>query len=329
MSTASGRTVETEVRSSDGTSIAFEQSGRGPALILVSSALADRSDTRKLAGILAGHFTVINYDRRGRGASSDGASYAVEREVEDIAALIGHAGGSASVFGSSSGAVLALRAAAAGLDVDRLALYEPPFSVTRDDFGPPEGFAGHIGTLLAEDRRSEAVKAFMVQAQNMPAFMVGSMRLMPGVWRTLTGMAHTLPYDLAVMGDTQRGRPLEPKPWSAVRAGPGADRIQEPGGIRTGRTGTDRGTARCPAPHPEGAQSRSGRHGAQEDRPRDHRVPRGPARAIGVPRVRARPPAEAVPAAVRASERGDRRREVRQGAKRLPRPPAVPHHVRL
>ncbi|GHB16625.1 MULTISPECIES: alpha/beta fold hydrolase [Streptomyces] len=218
MSTASGRTVETEVRSSDGTSIAFEQSGRGPALILVSSALADRSDTRKLAGILAGHFTVINYDRRGRGASSDGAAYAVEREVEDIAALIGHAGGSASVFGSSSGAVLALRAAAAGLDVDRLALYEPPFSVTQDDFGPPEGFAGHIGTLLAEDRRSEAVKAFMVQAQNMPAFMVGSMRLMPGVWRTLTGMAHTLPYDLAVMGDTQRGRPLEPKPWSAVKA---------------------------------------------------------------------------------------------------------------
>ncbi|MFE7755913.1 alpha/beta fold hydrolase [Streptomyces sp. NPDC057418] len=212
------RAVESEVRSDDGTTIAFEQSGRGPAVVLVSSALADRSDTRKLAGILAGHFTVINYDRRGRGASSDGAAYAVEREVQDIAALIAHAGGSASLFGSSSGAVLALRAAAAGLGVDRLVLHEPPFSVTPEAFGPPVGFAGHIDALLAEDRRGEAVKAFMVQAQNMPALMAGSMRLMPRVWRTLTGMAHTLPYDLAVMGDTQQGRPLERRPWCAVKA---------------------------------------------------------------------------------------------------------------
>ena len=204
--------------SRDGTEIAFEESGSGPQVILVSSALADRSDARKLAGLLAQGFTVINYDRRGRGASSDSAAYAVEREIEDIAALIEHAGGSASLFGSSSGSVLALRAAAAGLEVDRLALYEPPFAVADADFGPPAGFADRIDRLLAEDKRSEAVKAFMVEAQGMPAYLVAMMRLMPGVWSSLKGLAHTLAYDIAVMGDTQQGKPLSPDPWSAAKA---------------------------------------------------------------------------------------------------------------
>ncbi|MER5988243.1 alpha/beta hydrolase [Streptomyces sp. NPDC001787] len=211
-------TVRSTVVSHDGTTIAFERSGRGPAVILVSSALADRSDTRKLAGLLAPHFTVVNYDRRGRGASSDGADYAVRREIDDMAALIEHLGGSASVFGSSSGAVLALRAAAAGLNIERLALYEPPFAVVPGDFGPPEGFARHIDGLLAEDRRGEAVKAFMTKAQGMPGFMVATMRLMPKVWSNLTAMAHTLPYDIAVMGDTQQGRPLRAEEWSSVAA---------------------------------------------------------------------------------------------------------------
>ncbi|MFE9858739.1 alpha/beta fold hydrolase [Streptomyces sp. NPDC005780] len=209
--------VKSTTVSSDGTTIAFEQSGDGPALILVSSALADRSDAKKLAALLAVEFTVINYDRRGRGSSSDHAEYAVEREIEDIAALIEYAGGSASVFGSSSGAVLALRAAAS-LKVDRLALYEPPFAVTDESFRPPAGFAGHIGTLLAEGRRGEAVKAFMVQAQGMPALMVHAMRLMPRAWADLKEMAHTLPYDILVMGDTQQGRPLGTEPWSGVAA---------------------------------------------------------------------------------------------------------------
>ncbi|MFE2292700.1 alpha/beta fold hydrolase [Streptomyces sp. NPDC059452] len=211
---AKASVVSGTVVSADGTEIAFEQSGHGPAVILVSSALADRSDARKLAALLAGHFTVVNYDRRGRGASGDGETYAVEREIEDIAALIAHAGGSASLFGTSSGAVLALRAAASGLGVDRLALHEPPFSVGAGDFGPPEGFGRQIEGLLAEDRRSEAVRAFMVKAQGMPGFLVGSMRLMPGVWPTLKGLAHTLPYDIAVMGDTRRGVPLTAGEWS-------------------------------------------------------------------------------------------------------------------
>lgn len=127
MATARDQSPSTEARvvSADGTEIAFEQSGSGPAVVLVASALADRSDTARLAALLARHFTVINYDRRGRGASGDAPAYAPDREIEDIAALVEHVGGSASLFGSSSGAVLALRAAAAGVNVERLALYEP------------------------------------------------------------------------------------------------------------------------------------------------------------------------------------------------------------
>ncbi|WP_049569337.1 alpha/beta fold hydrolase [Nonomuraea sp. SBT364] len=211
-------TTTTTVTSRDGTQIAFEQLGTGPALILVASALADRKDAAKLGRLLAPRFTVLNYDRRGRGASGDAAAYAVEREIEDLAALIDHAGGSASLFGSSSGAVLALRAAAAGLNVDRLALYEPPFAVTGDGFAPPAGFAQEIDDLLARDQRGAAVKHFMTRAQGMPAFMVGLMRLMPGVWSTLKKLAPTLPYDIAVMGETQRGRPLEAAEWAGAVA---------------------------------------------------------------------------------------------------------------
>ncbi|OZM72111.1 alpha/beta hydrolase [Amycolatopsis antarctica] len=208
--------VNTTVVSADGTKIAFEQHGSGPAVILVASALADRSDTKKLTALLAEQFTVINYDRRGRGASGDAAAYAVDREIEDIAALIEHAGGSASVFGSSSGAVLALRATAAGLNVGRLALYEPPFVVGDGDFGPPKGFASHIGSLLADGKRGDAVKYFMTKAQGMPAFMVNMMRIVPGEWSKLKQLAHTLPYDIAVMGDTQQGAPLRAAQWSGA-----------------------------------------------------------------------------------------------------------------
>ncbi|MFE3680891.1 alpha/beta fold hydrolase [Streptomyces griseus] len=204
------------VVSADGTEIAFEQSGRGPAVVLVASALADRSDTTKLAALLAQHFTVINYDRRGRGASGDAEVYAPDREVEDIAALVEHAGGSASLFGSSSGAVLALRAAAAGVNVERLALYEPPFVVAEGDDGPPRDLARQITALLAEGRRSDAVKYFMTRVQGMPGIAVFFMKLMPKMWANLTELAGTLPYDIAVMGDTQQGKPLDAEEWKVV-----------------------------------------------------------------------------------------------------------------
>jgi len=114
------------VPSKDGTRIAFEQSGKGPAIILVVGAFNDRATGAPLARFLEPHFTVFNYDRRGRGDSGDTAQYAVEREIEDLDTLIAKAGGSAGVFGYSSGAILALRAAAHGLAIPELALYEPP-----------------------------------------------------------------------------------------------------------------------------------------------------------------------------------------------------------
>ncbi|WP_050493440.1 alpha/beta fold hydrolase [Streptomyces sp. NRRL B-1381] len=203
-------------RSADGTEIAYELSGSGPAVILVASALADRSDTEKLAVLLADHFTVINYDRRGRDASGDADAYAVDREIEDIAALVDHVGGSASLFGSSSGAVLALRAAAAGVRVDRLALYEPPFVIAEGDAGPPLDLAEQVGALLEQGRDADAVKYFMTKVQGMPGIAVFFMKLMPKIWKNLVGLARTLPYDIAVMGDTQRGRPLDPGEWEGV-----------------------------------------------------------------------------------------------------------------
>ncbi|MFF5517384.1 alpha/beta fold hydrolase [Streptomyces coeruleorubidus] len=218
MSATRGQAAETGVRvvSADGTEIAFEQSGSGPAVVLVASALADRSDTTRLAALLAEHFTVINYDRRGRGASGDADAYAVEREIEDIAALIEHVGGSASLFGSSSGAVLALRAAAAGVNIDRLALYEPPFVVADGDDGPPRDLARQVTALLAQGRDSDAVKYFMTRVQGMPGIAVFFMKLMPKVWANLTGLARTLPYDIAVMGDTQQGKPLNAEEWKGA-----------------------------------------------------------------------------------------------------------------
>ncbi|WP_371525470.1 alpha/beta hydrolase [Streptomyces sp. NBC_01283] len=218
MSTAREQSAgaENRVVSADGTEIAFEQSGSGPAVVLVSSALADRSDTTKLAALLAEHFTVVNYDRRGRGASGDADLYAPDREIEDIAALIEHVGGSASLFGSSSGAVLALRAAAAGVNVDRLALYEPPFVVAEGDKGPPTDLAEQITVLLAGGRHSDAVKYFMTRVQGMPGIAVFVMKLMPKTWASLTKLARTLPYDIAVMGDTQQGKPLDAEEWKGV-----------------------------------------------------------------------------------------------------------------
>ncbi|MEU9711608.1 alpha/beta hydrolase [Streptomyces sp. NPDC047967] len=220
MATARDQSPSTEARvvSADGTEIAFEQSGSGPAVVLVASALADRSDTARLAALLARHFTVINYDRRGRGASGDAPAYAPDREIEDIAALVEHVGGSASLFGSSSGAVLALRAAAAGVNVERLALYEPPFVVAEGDDGPPRDLAQQISAMLAEGRRSDAVRYFMTRVQGMPGIAVFFMKLMPKMWANLTELAGTLPYDIAVMGDTQQGKPLDTEEWKGVAA---------------------------------------------------------------------------------------------------------------
>src|SRR5918993_5897344 len=121
------------VTSSDGTTIAFDRLGDGPAVIVVGGQLADRALTRPTAEELAKHFAVFNYDRRGRGDSSDTAPYAVEREIEDIGALIAESGDTSSVYGHSSGAALALHAAVAGLPIAKLVLHEPPYNPKGDE----------------------------------------------------------------------------------------------------------------------------------------------------------------------------------------------------
>jgi pimeloyl-ACP methyl ester carboxylesterase len=204
-------------RSTDGTAIAYETCGDGPPLILVDGALCYRAmgPSRKLAKELRERFTVITYDRRGRGESMDTAPYAPEREVEDLAALIEAAGGSAYLCGVSSGAVLALDAAASGLAITGLALYEPPFIV--DDSRPPAAtdYVQQLDALLAADRRGDAVRHFMRHV-GMPAPLVSLMRLMPA-WGKLKRVAHTLPYDGTIMGDTQLGHPLPADRWPGTK----------------------------------------------------------------------------------------------------------------
>ncbi len=186
------------VFSADGTPIAFDQRGSGAPVILVGGAFNDRTTVAGLAEVLAGDFTTIAYDRRGRGSSGDAAEYAVEREIEDIAALIAQVGGTASVFGHSSGAILALEAGAAGLAIDKLVAYEPPYTVA-DRAAAADDLADRVRAAIEAGDRDEAVRLFLVEGAGTPAEMIGGMRADP-VWSWFTGLAHTLPYDLAIVG---------------------------------------------------------------------------------------------------------------------------------
>ncbi len=154
------------VRSADGTSIAFETTGDGPPLILVGGSFCDRSAPTSgtpLAALLAHRFTVLSYDRRGRGDSEDTAPYAIEREVQDLSALVTAAGGSAFVFGNSSGGLLALDAAARGLTIPKLVLYEPPVILDASRAKYFEALAKQLDQAAAEGRRSEAVELFFTK----------------------------------------------------------------------------------------------------------------------------------------------------------------------
>lgn len=205
-----------KVVSADGTSIAFDRSGRGPAVILVAGALSRRADpvNAGLADLLAERFTVYNYDRRGRGDSSDTQPYAVEREVEDIAALIEAAGGSAYCYGISSGGVLALEAARRLPSITKLAVYEPPFIVDGSRPPRPRDYVQQLDTMTAEGRPGDAVAYFMTAAAGIPAEFVAGMRGQP-FWAGLEAIAHTIAYDGRVMGDTMHGEPL-PAEWATL-----------------------------------------------------------------------------------------------------------------
>ena len=207
--------VQKTAISRDGTVIAYEQSGSGPAVILVSAALADRSGNRRIAKYLSDRFTVINYDRRGRGASGDTSPYSTEKEVDDIAALVDASGGSAFVFGSSSGSVLALDAAARlGSKVKKLYMFEPPFIL--DSSRPPMDttLSGAINRQIAEGNRSEAVRLFFTRGMGIPSFGVTMMRLLMPGWSKMCAMAHTISYDLSILDGTQAGQPLPVDRWN-------------------------------------------------------------------------------------------------------------------
>lgn len=181
----------------------------------MTSAIAARKDAASQAAHLSPHFTVFAYDRRGRGESGDTLPYAVEREVEDLDAMISETGGSAFVFGHSSGAVLALEAARLlPTKISKLAMYEPPFII--DDSNPPapEDFAPHLMELVSSGRRGEAVEYFMTQV-GTPAEVVAQLLQSP-MWPGFEAVAHTLAYDVTIMGNTQRGDPLPLRKWASV-----------------------------------------------------------------------------------------------------------------
>jgi pimeloyl-ACP methyl ester carboxylesterase len=204
------------VRSKDGTSIAYEKSGHGPVVILVDGALCyrDSGPARPLAAMLEKDFTVYTYDRRGRGESGDTQPYAVEREIEDLEALINEAGGSAFVYGISSGAALALEAANCNLPITKLALYEAPFIVDDRRSPLPADYVATMSALIASNRRGDAVKLFM-KAVQVPAFFIMLMQVMPA-WSKLKAIAHTLPYDTAIVESNQRGKALPAGRWTSV-----------------------------------------------------------------------------------------------------------------
>jgi pimeloyl-ACP methyl ester carboxylesterase len=193
------------VRSADGTRIAFERLGDGPPLVVIGGATCDRAKMRPVTEAFAGAHSVINYDRRGRGDSGDTPPYAVEREVEDLAALIDQVGGAAAVYGHSSGAGLALHAAAHGLAVDGLILHEPPYSPDREpDRTEARRYGEQLKAILADGRHGDAVEFFFTLV-GMPEELVREMRASDPAWPTLEALAPTLAYDSEVMGDVSRG----------------------------------------------------------------------------------------------------------------------------
>ena len=191
--------MEQRALSHDGTPIAYQVQGKGPAVVLVGGGLDDGAENVPLAAVLAGWFTVYNFARRGRGGSGDTQPYTVAREIEDVAALIELTGGRAHVFGASSGGALALEAAAAGLPVQRVAVYEVPYSVQPQAAEAWRAYVSALTAVLADGRRDDALALFMrlagasdediAEARNAP------------FWPGLRAIAHTLAYDAACLGD--------------------------------------------------------------------------------------------------------------------------------
>lgn len=187
------------VISADGTAIAVERIGEGPPVVLVGGAFNDRTTVAGLAVTLAAQLTAVIYDRRGRGASGDKPDYSLQAEIDDLTTVIAHAGGRAGVFGHSSGAVLALEAAARGVSIDRIAVYEPTFVIEGTRPRPAADLADRLRTLLALGRHDDGAALFLTESVGLPPEMVEGMRASP-MWGRFTDLAHTLPYDVTICG---------------------------------------------------------------------------------------------------------------------------------
>jgi alpha-beta hydrolase superfamily lysophospholipase len=187
------------VTSDDGTTIAYDVAGSGPALILVGGGLDDGSENAPLVPALAASFTVYNYARRGRGESGDTPPYQVSRETEDLAALVVRAGGSAYLYGVSSGGALVLEAAAAGIPTARLAVYEVPYNLDPDWPARWRAYTDAVAAAIADGRRGDALEAFM-RVTGSPDAEIEGVRSSP-YWPAMESLAHTLAYDAACLGN--------------------------------------------------------------------------------------------------------------------------------
>jgi pimeloyl-ACP methyl ester carboxylesterase len=207
------------VTSADGTSIAYDATGTGPALVIVHGATQFRafdSSLAVLAGLLADRFTVINYDRRGRGESGNTLPFSPQREIEDIAALIaGLAGGRASIMGFSSGAVVALEAAASGLPIDKVVMYEPPFVIAGSGFPPPP--ADYVETLnamvAAGDR--DGPPTYFMRTVGLPPEAIEGARQSP-MWPIMQSVGPTIAYDGQFMFDAYYTAGKFPARWAGA-----------------------------------------------------------------------------------------------------------------
>lgn len=195
--------------SKDGTTIAYKKTGEGPPVVFLGGGFRDHTAFDQVLPVLAPHVTAYTYDRRGRGESGDAPTYAIEREIEDIEALIAEAGGQAAVFGGSSGGILALEAAMAGAAITKLLLLEPPYWMDMEECPwPPDDFTENLRALLAQERRGDAAEYFLAKMAYFSPEEIARWRAGP-MWAANEAMAHTLAYDTVIITEHGRRLPVE------------------------------------------------------------------------------------------------------------------------
>lgn len=200
--------------SEDGTKLAYTKTGNGPSIILVDGAFCHRKfgANEKLPQYLSGHFTVYSYDRRGRGESGNTLPYQVEKEYEDLQAIINIAGGNACVYGISSGAALALEAANNGVNIKKMVLYEAPYISDNSRQPLPGNYLDILIAYIEQGQKGKAVQYFMRTGIGLPPFAVWMMQLLPA-WKQMKQLAHTLVYDTKILSDTGSGKPFSSEKW--------------------------------------------------------------------------------------------------------------------